>query len=100
MKMNHLILALLLSIVVASGLNAQDKYQYATLQSIDNLVLWQEGKVEKFAFKKDENYISGTMAKLNELSEQGWEVYDVTEVLLNQKDGICLIKYHLRKKKN
>lgn len=100
MKPKHIILTTLLSLFVMSGLWAQDKYEYATLQSIDNMVLWSEGKVKKFAFKKDENVISGTMAKLNELSLQGWEVYSVTEVLLDRKDGVTLIKYHLRKKKN
>lgn len=100
MKTKHIILTTLLSLFVVSGIWAQEKYEYATLQSIDNLVLWKEGKVEKFEFKKDENFISGTMAKLNKLSLQGWEVYSVTEVLLERKDGITLIKYHLRKKKN
>ncbi len=78
---------------------AQEKWEYAMLYFQDRLVYWEENKVQVFDFKKGDNFIQGTMKKLNELSEQGWEVYSVTETLLNPKNGISQVKYHLRRKK-
>jgi hypothetical protein len=85
MKPIHIILTTLFSLFVVCGLLAQDKYEYATHQTIDNMVLWTDNKAEKFEFKKEENWFSQTLPKLNALSIQVWEVYDITEVLLNRK---------------
>jgi hypothetical protein len=81
------------------GLIAQVKYEYATLYSLDRMVFWNAEKSEIVEFDKKDNFISGTMKKLNELSEKGWEVYGVTETLVTKKGGITAFKYHLRRKK-
>jgi hypothetical protein len=94
------IITALLLFAAVGGAVAQEKYEYAMLYQLDQLVFWNAEKTEIIKFDSTAGWIRGTMKKLNELSEQGWEVYSVTETLLNKKDGISQVKYHLRRKKS
>ena len=90
MKLKSLILTIGLTLFAASGLLAQDKYEYATVYAfnLNSIRFTIEGNQETTS-TTPKNCEMDILKKVNELSEKGWEVYNVN-------NGI----YYLRKKKN
>jgi hypothetical protein len=100
MKTKSLLLTAIFSLLLVSGAWAQDKYEYATLRatingcSPANIVFTTVDNQEIFQNKAKEAD-KETLKKLNELSDKGWEVYNITD-----SGNGCVLTYHLRKKKN
>ncbi|HLP22272.1 MAG TPA: hypothetical protein VK174_18285 [Chitinophagales bacterium] len=96
MKINSLILTIGLSLFALSGLLAQDKYEYATVR-VKGLKIGVATSAnptyQLFDIGKDDFDVA-LIKKVEEMSQQGWEIYNTTSV------GASENIYFLRKKKN
>ncbi len=95
MKTKSLLLTAILSLLIVSGAWAQEKYEYAivkiaTLNEINFVTADNIESIKTQSSQIDKDVIK----KVNELSNQGWEVYNTTA------SNSVFIIYYLRKKKN
>ncbi|MES2619798.1 MAG: hypothetical protein V4615_03025 [Bacteroidota bacterium] len=88
----------LLLLAATSALVAQEKYEYAILRStagFSAVIFTTSDNQEVISTKPKENE-KELIKKANELSQQGWEVFNTTDA----GSGIDFIKtFYLRKKK-
>lgn len=105
MKTNHIILTVLLSLIVVSGLWAQDKYEYGVLRfdfrnGNDTLQTYIPKNVIKATkpFKEHGSFTTGMgnqkilISEIERYQSLGWEVYNIYK-----EDG--KMNYALRRKK-
>ena len=86
MKVKSIIITTLLSLFIVSVLWAQDKYEYASIDyfaysaKTGTIAISMDGKYQEEKVKIEEGFISQNLtpvlAKVNELAESGWEVYN------------------------
>lgn len=97
MKIKILLFGLFL--IASLGLKAQEKYEYATLRSngYDALSYTTTEKSEKIKVDSKENELA-LVKKVNELNEEGWELFLVSET--GKGANVLFEKtYYLRRKK-
>jgi len=95
--MRTILFTLILMLSVAC-LQAQDKYEYATVrQTLVTLRVTTSKGTEEIKLEKMKIFDVevNLLKKVEELNEQGWEVYNTTSV-----PEVPEIMYYLRKKKN
>ncbi|HLP51202.1 MAG TPA: hypothetical protein VK154_09990 [Chitinophagales bacterium] len=101
MKLKSLILTICLSLFALSGLLAQDKYEqyeYAVVEyaSVAKISVTTNSGVKETTYSKGQTAEVELVKKIEEMSKEGWEVYNVN----HQGPTISPSIYYLRKKKN
>ena len=99
MKAKSSILTVILSLFLASGLLAQDKYEYAIVEVRGfKIAVATSGEVQTYPYKGDTDV--ELLKKVEELTQQGWELFNTTTISSNVATTIGSHIFYLRKKKN
>lgn len=99
-------LTILFSLLLVSGLFAQEKYEYAIVKLYESsriIFIATTGKTTEYKLERSEMPLTALLKKVNDLVEEGWVVYNNTESVVGiGQFGIAspYMSYHLRKKKN
>ncbi len=98
MKSKSILLTAILSLLMLSGLFAQEKYEFAIVKQFGKEVVFiSKDKIDKIPISGGDNEIfQATISLINTLSGE-WEVYNSSEVSTTNFKGYT---YYLRKKKN
>ncbi|MBS1624906.1 MAG: hypothetical protein JST83_12850 [Bacteroidetes bacterium] len=108
MKTVKILVAVIFIMAISLGVNAQDKYEYATVSYSPVMVLSKgkisiskQGTFEVSEFKLTEGSVYDNLTPVievvNKLSQEGWEVYGTTTTV---GERTPFTYYYLRKKKN
>lgn len=81
-----------------TGLQAQDKYEFAILANNNGKIEFTSKEGSKdVGISNNESSTVAALKKLNDLSNEGWEVYNSETIIFNSVNRMI---YYLKRKQN